>query len=64
MLWSVCNPEPLIVNAGPIWMLGSDVSKEEPVGKDLVAGRAFVHPRPHVNLAHVAPHGGLVTDAL
>ena len=45
-------------------MLRSDVIWESPVGKDLVTGRAFVHPRLHVNLAHVAPHGGLATDAL
>ena len=45
-------------------MLGSDMLGKSPVGKDLVAGRAFVHLRLHVDLAHVAPHGRLVTDAL
>ena len=61
---SVCNSEPLIVNADPVRMPRSDVSRKAPVGKDLVARRAFVHPRLHVNFAHVASHGGLVADAL
>ena len=45
-------------------MLGLDMSCKSPVGKQLVTGRAFVHLWLHVDFAHVASHGVLVTDAL
>ena len=63
-LESLRQSETLIVNANPIGVLGLDMSCKSSVGKQLVTGRAFVHLWLHVDFAHVASHGVLVTDAL